>query len=119
MPDLNPTLVDEMVTNCVAGFASRVDNEADNSGGIVLDFVPGTSKRIVLTAGGWCMKYVPVMGIILAQMALCGEANDKYRNDIEPMNIDRGILLDNSEQETKSRVLTSSQITEKCRKLWF
>lgn len=115
MPDVDPSSVEEMETNCVAGFVSRVDGEPDNSGGIVLDFVPGTSKRIVLTAGGWCMKYVPVMGIILAQMALWGGTSQEYSDDIEPMNINRGILLD---KEAKPKGLTSSQIATKCRKLW-
>lgn len=118
MPDLDPSLVNDKETNCVAGFVSRLDGEADNSGGIVLDFVPGTSKRIVVTAGGWCMKYVPVMGIILAELAIEGAA-PLYSEDIAPMNIDRGILLDIPRQEIKPKVLSNSQIAAKCRKLWF
>lgn len=119
MPDLNPSLVDEMVTNCVAGFATRLDGKADNSGGIVLDFVPDTSKRIVLATGGWCMKYVPVMGIILAQMALCGKASEEYSKDIEPMNINRGVLMDIPKKQGEKKVFTSSQIKEKLCKLWL
>lgn len=115
MPDLDPLPVDETVSNCVAGFVSRPEDEK-NSGGIVLDFLPNTNKRIVLTAGGWCMKYVPVMGIILAKMALLGEAGGDYKCLIKPMKITQGILLD---KEAKSKVLTSLQIKEKCRKLWL
>lgn len=119
MPDLDPSSVKEMETNCVAGFVSRVDETPDNSGGIVLDFVPGTSNRIVLTAGGWCMKYVPVMGIILAQLALDGCASKDYSDDIKPMNISRGVLIDSDDCEAKSKVFSSSQIARKCRKLCF
>lgn len=53
IPDLEPTSVDKMETNCVVGFANRVGDE-DNSGGIVLDFVPETSNRIVLTGDHTC-----------------------------------------------------------------
>lgn len=117
MPDLKPSSVDKMETNCVAGFAKRLVGKEDNSGGIVLDFVPETSNRIVLTAGGWCMKYVPVMGIILAQMALHGKADAKYIDSIEPMNINRGVLIDVS--QAKSKTLTCEQRAKKLHKLWF
>ena len=115
MPDLDSTSIDKMETTCVAGFTKQLEG-TDNSGGIVLDFLPDSSNRIVLTAGGWCMKYVPIMGIILAQLALTGTTD--YSDDIEPMNIGREILINS---DVKSKKLTSSEISAKFRKLcgWF
>ena len=94
----------------------QLEDVSDNSGRIVLDFLPDSSNRIVLTAGGWCMKYVPIMGIILAQLALTGTTD--HSDNIEPMNIGRGILINS---DVKLEKLTSSEISAKFCKLcgWF
>ena len=41
MDDLDHTSVEEEEATCLAGFAIRSDGSADDSGGIVLDFLPG------------------------------------------------------------------------------
>ncbi len=48
------------------------------------------------------MKYVPVMGIILSQLALRGVADKKYADDIAPMNIERGVLVHKDEAHLKA-----------------
>jgi sarcosine oxidase/sarcosine oxidase/L-pipecolate oxidase len=104
MKDLDPAPQEDSESTCLAGFAVRTREvrAADNSGGIVLDFIPGAvaNRRISLCTGGWCMKYVPVMGKILSQMALEGAASMEYAADIQPMNIGRGILIDRKELGT-------------------
>ena len=40
------------------------------------------------------MKFVPVIGKILADLAIRGTTNPTYRELIKPMNINRGILVD-------------------------
>ena len=118
MPDLDPSLVSDTESTCVAGFAitELEEGQEDNSGNIVLDFVPNTDQRIVLTTGGWCMKYVPVIGIILSELALTG-SSPKYADDIEPMNIGRGVLVDQPLQ--KKAKLTSKQRAAIFHKLCF
>ena len=116
MPGLDPTSIDDMETTCVAGFARKVNDEKDRSGGIVLDFVPCTSNRIVLATGGWCMKYVPVMGIILSEMALEGAPSSEYAADVRFMNIHRGILVD--KKDACSKALPEEQRGKMCRELW-
>ena len=91
MPALNTSPEDQ--TTCIAGFAEMVNEHAkDDGAGFVLDFVPGTNKCIVLATGGWCMKFVPIFGVILSDLAIDGKTNFVYSTYIKPMNIDRGIL---------------------------
>jgi glycine/D-amino acid oxidase-like deaminating enzyme len=118
MEDLDPTPLEDLESTCVAGFAVIPDETVtDNSGGIVLDFVTD-EKRIALCTGGWCMKYVPVMGQILSQMVLNGAASMEYAADIQPMNINRGVLID-STISPKSPKLTSQQIADMTRLACF
>lgn len=93
MPSLVSNPADNQST-CIAGFAELVSGEPDESAGFVLDFIPDTNNRIVLVAGGWAMKYVPVMGIIAADLAVDGHTTDEYAPLIAPMAIDRGIMED-------------------------
>ena len=81
-------------TTCIAGFAEMVDGSADKSAGFVLDFLPNTDNRIVIVAGGWAMKYIPVMGIITADLAVDGHTSPQYAELISPMSITRGIMED-------------------------
>lgn len=90
MPDLKSTPT--QLSTCIAGFAEMVDEDIDSGAGFVLDFVPGTGNRIILATGGWCMKFVPMFGLILSDLAIDGMTNFVYRAYIEPMNINRGIL---------------------------
>lgn len=65
MPNVNSAPSD--ITTCIAGFAEMVDESKEDPGaGFVLDFVPGTDNRIVVATGGWCMKFVPMFGVILS-----------------------------------------------------
>lgn len=114
MSDLECTLQVDKMSTCVAGFAEMVEGE-DDSAGFVLDFVPCTNDRIVLFTGGWGMKYVPLMGVILADLAIDGET--KYRCEIEPMNIKRGILVP-AEDPQKFQRLTTSERCAKFNKIW-
>ena len=76
-------------TTCVAGFAQQLDNSPDPGQGFVLDFLPKTNNNIVICTGGWAMKFVPLFGRIVADLALDGAAPDY---DIWPyMSWGRGI----------------------------
>ena len=71
MPSLSSKLLPEEHSTCIAGFAESSD--ADDDGvGFVLDFLPESrsNNRIVLFTGGWGMKFVPVIGKILADLAI-------------------------------------------------
>lgn len=95
MPSLSPKLIAEEHSTCLAGFAES-SNEDDNGVGFVLDFLPAVrgNNRIVLFTGGWGMKFVPVIGKILADLAITGKT--EYSQLIEPMNINRGVLVKES-----------------------
>ncbi|XP_046845958.1 putative bifunctional amine oxidase DDB_G0291301 [Xenia sp. Carnegie-2017] len=91
MPDLNQERKKEHDTVCLAGFAELVESKPiDKSAGFVLDFLKPDLKRIVLFTGGWAMKFVPMFGKILADLAIQGKT--EYQDLIDPMNINRGIL---------------------------
>ena len=92
MPSLNPQLIAEEHSTCLAGFAESSDKD-DDGVGFVLDFLPEarSNKRIVLFTGGWGMKFVPVIGEILADLAINGET--EYSQLIKPWNINRGVLV--------------------------
>ena len=97
MPSLDPKLTNDEPSTCVAGFAESC-NEDDSGVGFVLDFLPGgnINKRIVLFTGGWAMKFVPVIGKILADLAIRGKTTPQYSQLIKPMSIDRGVLTTES-----------------------
>ena len=97
MPSLDPKLTNDEPSTCVAGFAESCD-EDDSGVGFVLDFLPGgnVNKRIVLFTGGWAMKFVPVIGKILADLATRGETTPQLSQLIKPMSIDRGVLTTES-----------------------
>ena len=97
MPDLNPTLNSDTIDTCNAGFAENKNNPDDP--GFVLDFLPGTDKRIVLCTAGWAMKFVPMFGTILADLALNGET--EYEPLIKGMSLDRGVLVPVTEIESE------------------
>ena len=92
MPSLNPQLIAEEHSTCIAGFAES-SNKDDDGVGFVLDFLPGahSNNRIVLFTGGWGMKFVPVIGKILADLAI--EGKTEYSQLIKPWNINRGMLV--------------------------
>ena len=96
MPGLASTLVEEEFSTCRAGFAELVSGskEDDQSAGFVLDFLPeeGINNRLVVFTGLWGMKFVPVIGRILADLTIRGRK--EYNKLIEPMNINRGILVE-------------------------
>ena len=104
-------------TTCIAGFAEMVEHEKpDSGGGIVLDFLPNTNKRIVLATGGWCMKFVPILGLILSDLAIDGMTNPVYRTYIEPMSINRGILVPKEQAPTVS--FSISERVDRFHKIW-
>ena len=80
MPTLNPKLDGKLESTCIAGFAELTTNDHDPGSGFVLDFVPETNKRIILTTGGWTMKFVPMFGKILADLAIDGETSYSEEN---------------------------------------
>lgn len=88
--------MEEEFSTCLAGFAELVSGskEDDQSAGFVLDFVPGEgiNNRLVVFTGKWGMKFVPVIGKILADLTIRGRT--EYDKLIEPMNINRGILVE-------------------------
>lgn len=59
-----------------------------------MDFLPGEgiNNRLVVFTGGWGMKFVPVIGKILADLTIRGRT--EYDKLIEPMNINQGILVE-------------------------
>lgn len=92
MPDLEPSRCTEQEVTCVAGFAQKVDaNAKDEGAGFVIDFLQPEMKRIVVFSGGWAMKFVPMFGKILSDLAIHGKT--EYQDLIQPMNINRGVLL--------------------------
>lgn len=103
MPSLSSTLVEDEFSTCLAGFAELVSGskEDDQSAGFVLDFLPGEeiNNRLVVFTGGWGMKFVPVIGKILADLAIRGRT--EYNKLIEPMNINRGILVEEKDISQK------------------
>ncbi|XP_028417249.1 putative bifunctional amine oxidase DDB_G0291301 [Dendronephthya gigantea] len=120
MPDLTPSSNADKETTCIAGFA-QLNNDVsgpDQGAGFVLDFLP-KSKRIVVFTGGWAMKFVPMIGKILADLAIRGKT--EYQDLIDPMNINRGILVDVSECQGKSLMVSKMPVTHKWetfRKIW-
>ena len=116
MPDLDYKLIDDKQSTCIAGFAETNDGEPDDGAGFVLDFVPNTNDRIVLATGGWCMKFVPIMGVMLADLATDGQTNLVYREYIQPMNITRA-LVPSTEQKRPVK-LTSTQRAAKFNRMW-
>lgn len=95
MPSLIPDLLKEEKSTCLAGFAESSDSD-DDGVGFVLDFLPGarSNNRIVLFTGGWGMKFVPVIGKVLADLAIKGKTD--YSDLIKPWNINRGVLVQES-----------------------
>ena len=111
MPDLKSDPSD--ITTCIAGFAEMVDESKEDPGaGFVLDFVPGTDNRIVLATGGWCMKFVPIFGVILSDLAIDGVTNFVYSAYIQPMNINRGILNNKESKRPKEEIRLVKRTTE-------
>ena len=92
MASLNLQLIAEEHSTCLAGFAESSDKD-DDGVGFVLDFLPDarSNNRIVIFTGGWGMKFVPVVGKILADLAIKGET--EYSQLIKPRNINRGVLV--------------------------
>ena len=118
MPDLVGNDA-KTVSTCIAGFAELTSGEADDSAGFVMDFLPGTNKRIVLTSGGWGMKYIPAFGKILADLAVDGATTTEFTELIQPMNIMRGVLEDASQQQVAKPKFTSAQRAAKFSKILF
>ena len=116
MPDLNPLLKKDEESTCVAGFACKTGGEEDKGAGFVLDFLPD-SKRIVLFTGGWAMKFVPMIGKILTDLAIRGKT--EYQDLIEPMNINRGILVNADVCPVNQAKMSKMSVARKTfRKIW-
>ena len=120
MPDLKPPRCRQHEVTCVAGFAQKVDESADEGAGFVIDFLQPDVKRIVLFTGGWAMKFVPMFGKILSDLAIHGKT--EYQDLIQPMNIDRGILLPAKDSPEQKKLKPSKcSVAEKqkaFRKIW-
>ena len=119
MPDLKPPHCTNHEATCVAGFAQKVDESADEGAGFVIDFLQPDVKRIVLFTGGWAMKFVPVFGKILSDLAIHGQT--EYQDLIQPMNINRGILLpakDSPEKKIKPSKCYVAEKQKALRKIW-
>ena len=116
MPTLDPRLIRSLESTCIAGFAELTNGKSDPGSGFVLDFVPETNNRIVLYTGGWAMKFVPMFGKILADLAIDGKT--RYSEEIEPMNISRGILQPIVTQQPVTAVSSHVQRAAKFNKIW-
>ena len=120
MPSLSSKLLAEEHSTCIAGFAESGDKNDDDGVGFVLDFLPESrsNKRIVLFTGGWGMKFVPVIGKILADLAIRGET--EYSQLIKPWNINRGVLVKErgttimAQQSVKRTRLQRAAMFHKC-----
>lgn len=120
-PDLEPPRCTDQEATCVAGFAQMVDPSAKDEGaGFVIDFLQPDVKRIVVFTGGWAMKFVPMLGKILSDLAIRGQT--EYQELIQPMNINRGILLPTKDCPEKKKLKPSKcSVAEKqkaFRKIW-
>ena len=116
MPDLEHSLNPEKTATCIAGFAELTSGEPDDEGaGFVLDFVPDTDHRIILTTGGWAMKFAAMFGKILADLAVDGKTS--YQDLIKPMNINRGILF--KDQAEIKGVTSISEQAVKFHRIWM
>ena len=115
MPDLEYSLNPEKTTTCIVGFAELTSCEPDEGAGFVLDFVPDTDRRIVLTTGGWAMKFAAMFGKILADLAVDGKTS--YQDLIKPMNINRGILF--KDQAEIKGVTSISEQAVKFHRIWM
>jgi glycine/D-amino acid oxidase-like deaminating enzyme len=118
MPDLRPSRNNEYEATCVAGFAQMKNPDAaDKGAGFVIDFLP-CDKRIVVFTGGWAMKFVPMIGKILTDLAIRGET--QYQELIDPMNINRGILVNahDCQSNLKPSKLSVAQKSKTFRKIW-
>lgn len=58
-------------------------NVADNN--FILDYAPGTNKKVAVFCAGWAMKFVPLFGKILRQLAL----GEEVTSDISHFKINR------------------------------
>ena len=118
MPTVDPRLTHRLESTCIAGFAELTEEseQGDPGSGFVLDFVPETGNRIVLATCGWAMKFVPMFGKILADLAIDGKT--EYHKEIKPMSIDRGILQPIFEESKLDPVLSHVQRAAKFNKIW-
>ena len=124
MKDLEDSPNPKKTTTCIAGFAELKSGKPDDEGaGFVLDFIPNTDHRIILTTGGWGMKFAPIFGKILADLAVDGKTH--YQNLLQPMNISRGILIKEQEgikgakQEEIKRATNTVEQAIKFHKIWM
>ena len=117
MKDLEDTTNPEKTAACIAGFAELTSGQPDAGAGFVLDFVPNTDHRIVLTAGGWGMKFAPLFGKILSDLASEGHTSSNYQDLIHPMNINRGILI--KEQVKTKGVTCATEQAAKFHRFWL
>lgn len=72
----------------------------------VLDFLPkeylrgGAEKSIAIFTAGWAMKFVPLLGKALAEMALCGKseyARTEFAITRKDPETGKGIIVDKTE----------------------
>ena len=117
MKDLEDTPNPDKTATCIAGFAELTSGQPDAGAGFVLDFVPDTDRRIVLTTGGWGMKFAPLFGKILSDLASEGHTSSNYQDLIHPMNINRGILI--KEQVKAKGVTCATEQAAKFHRIWM
>lgn len=85
-------------------------------GGYLLDYVPGdyNRQRLIMAAGGWAMKYIPVFADILTDFVLDETATSPYASYLDQFSFNRpGRLI--SEETTSTMgptTLTSTRQSE-------
>lgn len=63
-------------------------NVPDNM--FVCDFVPETNKNVLIFTAGWAFKFVPLLGIILKDLAVKGHTeNEIFKEALEHFKFDR------------------------------
>ena len=118
MKDLEDTPNPEKTATCIACFAELTSGQPDDAGaGFVLDFVPDTDRRIVLTAGGWGMKFATIFGKILSDLA--SEGHTSYQDLIHPMNINRGVLIKEQVKTKGVNVTCATEQAVKFHRIWM
>lgn len=82
----------------------------------VLDFLPkeylrgGPEKSIAIFTAGWAMKFVPLLGKALAEMALCGKseyARKEFAITRRDPKTGKGIIVDKTEGVEALRISSS------------
>ncbi len=88
--------------------SSETLTKRDTDNMFVLDYVPqeylrgGPEDSVVIFTAGWAMKFVPLLGKALAEMALYGESKyalDKFSITRKDPETGKGIIIDDNEPQ--------------------